>query len=509
MITTANEASVKVSTDNKNPIDVKAANVVKHLKNIQGLSKLANRKSIMTMSSPGLYQYPIIASASIDNDYLMAIAKGYQLTYASSVVIAYSLNGSMNRADTPQISDFVQTFHQNNPNLLTGNINGAANVLGIGAAKAKESYASIPEDAEITVESAKVTHDISTDELLAISLASWDDPRESLVMESLNDMYKPYERTRRILQEKINFINESKASAATEADNSKFKQFFDANTGIGATIDTAINGEEKKRAAHGVNPTTKTNEKIYNEKTGKLDKSKDYTRSQAIIPQFKNEVVRNNQLEAMEPTMVNVQVIAYGSGTPEGNDSQSVHNITLGVKAMPRVVNSSVMISSLIEACKESHGIFKFLKWTKGEMKTADMIFGYTDAKSRAITNNDKAHVKFLQQSKKRKGFNAGGKFLKNNVLPTTSLVITEYEAARVKEECGVDLTELSEAIKFMSKYYLLSFAVYDTEQNTMKVLFDCDSDWGYTTIGSLKSAVAKTNDVMNQNEIIRIFGRR
>ena len=42
-----------------------------------------------------------------------------------------------------------------------------------------------------------------------------------------------------------------------------------------------------------------------------------------------------------------------------------------------------------------------------------------------------------------------------------------------------------------------------------MKVMFDCDTDWGYTTIGSLASALKKTNDMFNQNDVLRIFGRR
>jgi hypothetical protein len=493
---TANEASVNLNVDS-GKVDVTAANVVKHLKNIQGIAKLANRKSIMTMATPGLYQYPIIASSSIETDYLMAIAKAYQLTYASSVVISYSLNGIMDRADTPQISDFVQKFHQNNPNLLTGNINGAANALGV-----KESYTEIPEDAEITVESAQVTDNIAADDLLAISLAAWDDRKDSLVMESLNDMYKPYERSRRIIQEKIDLIKETKAAA-----NEGVKEFFDADTGVAANINRSLNGEEMSRAATGVNPGSKST-RTFDPKTGKL-KSESTEKRPANIPTFKNEVVRNNQLESMEPTMVNVQIIAHGGKNANGDDSQSVHNITLGVKAMPRVVNTNVMISSLINACRESHGIFKFLKWTKGEVKTLDAIFGVTAAKDKAIQNNDKTTVRFLEQGKKRRGANLVGKFVKNEVLPTTSLVITNYEAAKVKEECGVDLTDLKEAVKLMNKYYLLSFAIYDTEQNTMKVLFDCDTDWGYTTIGSLRAAVNKTTDVLNQNEVLRIFGRR
>ena len=104
---------------------------------------------------------------------------------------------------------------------------------------------------------------------------------------------------------------------------------------------------------------------------------------------------------------------------------------------------------------------------------------------------------------------NGVGKFMNNEVLPTTTIIITTYEAARIKEECHVDLEVLQNAVKLLNSYYLLAFGIYDTEQGSLKVLFDCDTDWGYTNITSLKTSVNKTNDLLNQNEIIKIFGRR
>ena len=82
------------------------------------------------------------------------------------------------------------------------------------------------------------------------------------------------------------------------------------------------------------------------------------------------------------------------------------------------------------------------------------------------------------------------------------------YLGKEIREWCNNNREDYI-AQEIMNKYYLLSFGIYDTEQNTMKVLFDCDADWSYTTIGTMRAGVNKTTDVMNQNAIYQLFGRR
>ena len=207
--------------------------------------------------------------------------------------------------------------------------------------------------------------------------------------------------------------------------------------------------------------------------------------------------------------MVNVQVVAHGKGDSVNSGAQSVHNLTLGVKVMPRLLGSDLMIASMIEASQNSHAIFRFLKWTKGEEKTLDFILGISASKKKALQKNARNEVLFLEQNRKRKKLSGIGRFLKNEVMPTMTIIITSYEASKIQEATGVDLTKLSEAIRLMNRYFLLGFGIYNTEQNVLQILFDCDTDWGYTTIGALKANVSKTNDVLNQNEVLRLLGRR
>lgn len=469
---------------NVDGVNVKSAKILKNLRTVQGLTQLASRKSIMTMASPGLYQYPLIGSASIDPSVYMSLMKTYQLTLASSVAISYSLNGSMDRSEYGQISDYVKKFHQNDPSLLGANLTGLKTSMGV------ESLQEIPEGSEVSVESAVVANDqFSANDFLVMNLAAWDDTKSSLVLESLNDVYKPYIRTQKVLRDRISMAKAQKEKAAMEG-------VWDALGGI----NDEVNGPEGSKNASGITPKT---ENLGKDKNGKTKRGK----GQAVIPNFKNEVVKNDKLTAMEPTMVNVQIIAHG-GKSAGGKSQSVHNITLGVKVMPRIIDSDLMIASMIEACQESNAIFKFIKWTKGEVKTLDALFGVSKSKARALQKGAKEQIKFLEQSKKRKTGNLVGKFTHNEALPTTNVVITSYEAERIKDATGVDLTDIKNAIKLMNKYFLLSFGIYDTERDILQVMFDCDTDWGHVSLSTMKAEILKITDVMDRNGINRLTGR-
>lgn len=486
-------------------INVTAGQILKTSKAIQGAAKLASRKSIMTMAQPGMYQYPIVASAAIDTDVLMAISRAYQITYASNVATAYSLNPIMYLRDTPELSDFVKRFHTNTTGFKDINIGGIEDSL------VRESAIDFEEDGEIAVESATADNSHFTKEdFFALNASAWHNISDSLAMESLNDMYRPYDRTYRIMREKVDTMQK-----ANEAIGDHLDRIHNAFDQIGQSIGSHSN----YNSGQGLRPSRKSNS------TSDIDRGRNYRYDRdgnvigenirnelkethreetgaPVISTFKNEVVRNPQLEAMEPTMVNVQIVAHGDG------NQFVHNLTIGVKAMPRTISSDLMIATIVEACKGSHGIFKFLKWTKGEIKTVDFILGFSASKKRALERNAKQEVQFMKQSAARKKIHGIGRFLKNDVLPTLSVVMTTYEVARVKDLCGVDLDDLKQAIKLMNKYYLLSFMIYDPDQGTIKVLFDCDSNWGYTSVSVMRSLMDKTKDLLNHNEVLRLTGR-
>lgn len=500
----ANEGGVNFVNIDANKINTTSAKILKRAKNIQGIAKLASRKSIMTMAAPGFYMYPIVMSGGIDTPKQFEIAKAFQVTYASSVATAYSLNGDMDRGDTPQVSDFVQKFHQNDPKLINANLNAVGSALGLEQASVLIT--------DVEVASATVMEQVLTDvDSYLINQVAWDQVEEGLVQESLNDIYRPYDRTVNKIEKRLEMIKGTKNSVAQEG-------ILDDVDSFAANVNRAAYGRPgKHNATNTATKSTTVTEKPVIDKNGNVVKNKDGSDKTMKItstkeirdPKFTNAVVRNNNMNNLEPTMVNVQIVAHGYSDATGSSSPSIHNITLCIKAMPRIVQSSVMIASMIEACEESHGIFKFIKWTKGEIKTLDKILGISSSKKKAIQKNAKQEVKFLEQSRKRKSKGLMGRFLRNEVLPSTTVVITAYEAEKIKEACGVDLNRYEMAAKLMNKYYLLGFCIYDTEQDTMKVLFDADSDWGVTSFSEMSRASGNAKDVLNQNEILRVFGRK
>lgn len=487
-------------------VDKKATKIFGRMRGAQDLLKLAQRKSIMTMAAPGFYMYPIVMSGGIDTSKQMEIAKAFQYTFASSVATAYSLNGTMDRKTTPQVSDFVKTFHQNDPKLINANLNGIAAALGV-----KESLINADdlEFIQYDVQSATAMENVLTlKDSFLIDLIAWEDVGSGLVTESLNDIYKPYTRTEHIIRERINDMKEARESASVATET--ISQGLDTFDKFADRVNRAASGDPRNNNATPITfKETYKNNKNYDPKTGKLVSSQKETRSKTYTPTSFNKVERVQNMTSLEPTMVNVQVVAHGEPDANGNGGASVHNITLCVKAMPRIINSSLMIASMVEACQDSHAIFKFLKFTKGEVNTLDKVLGITASKKKALQKNAKNEVKFLEQSAKRKGKGLVGRFVRNEVLPTMTVIITSFEAEKIKEVCGVDLNRYEMAVKLMNKYYLLGFCIYDTEQDTMKVLFDADSDWGTTSFQSMTNATSNAKDMLSQNDVLRIFGRK
>jgi hypothetical protein len=268
-------------------------------------------------------------------------------------------------------------------------------------------------------------------------------------------------------------------------------------TGIGDTLSRAANAaqhvadRDNGDANTGLYEADKKNHKIL-QKTGN---------------NAKNEIVKNDKLTALEPTMVNVTVTRHNNN-PGSGPSVYLQTITLGVKAMVRLVKSDLMVANMVEAAKNANAIFKFIRWTKGEIKfVRDFVFGISEAKASALAKSS-IESKVLKSSKKRKKINNISKFLDNEVFPTLTIVMTTYEVLQVKNICGVDLSQLYNALKLMNKYYLLAFSIYDPDTQTLQTLFDGDDDFSYATIGTMKSQENKDINLSNTKDVLKIMGR-
>ncbi len=412
------------------------------------IKKSVGRNSITRMAQDSIFQFPVLISSSINIDDATVLAKALERQYASLLVSIFSLRGSIPLNKYENVQDYLKSFHNNSD--IPSNIKAATNMIFESATLATES--TFP---------------------LGIGAACWDIIEEQVNSNKINDIYKPYERTKTVLREKLEIAKE-----ATVAETIQKNKVYDTAKKIKTFADNEKKGEEFA----GINP-------------GKNNKT-------ALSAPT---VVKNDKLNALEPTLLNVQFVLHGEG-----QGQITQNVVIGVKSMIRVIRSDLMVANMAEASKDSYGIFKFIKWTKGEYKfLRDFVFNATEIKDVA-TSTSKDSFRWIKALKRRKAINSVSKFFQNGVLPHTTIILTRYEVEEIAALSGVNLSELHNALRLINKYYLLGFGIYDSETKTLSMLFDEDGTNEFTSVSlnSLKTSNSKDVDLSNMKEVMKLMGR-
>ena len=278
------------------------------------VAKYVSNTSLTKLAKDSIFQFPVIISASIDNDEIFVMAKALERSYASMMVSVISLSNYVDLTKYGKedyLINYLRRFHSNT------NIGGKI--------IASES---------ISVTEANI---LPEENVVGVNIASlWDSVYESVDNESINDMYRPYKRTKRILED------------ALEAGRT-------VNIGDPKNPITTINNADA--IAKMGNKTTMTDEgKLIRRNPGK---------------DMFNQVVKSDYMTDMAPTMINVTVVADATG----KGATWTQNVVLGIKSMVRMVKSGVMVNNMMDAFKD-RGLFKWLSWTKGEISTAELSFG-------------------------------------------------------------------------------------------------------------------------------------
>lgn len=411
-----------------------------NIKNVNAISKILHKmtgkNSISRMAQDTIFQFPLLMSSGIeDNEDKMIMAKGIEMQLAAFVTSMLSLRGSIPVNKYEDVQTYLKKFHNNSG--IPTNIKVASDVV---------------------FESAT----FSNKEIPGLGAACWEDVEDQITMESLNDIYRPYDKTKATL--KYNLQRAIEAAESLDKTSQKLKDV----------------------AKH-------LSDADYEAKSGGL--SKDKTRQGVKGP----TIAKSNNISALEPTLIDVQFVLHG-------DNKSwTQNVVLGVKTMVRIIRSDLMVSNMADASKDSYNIFKFIKWTKGEFKIVkDFIFGASELKDIATSSDNK----WINALKKRKITDNISKWLGNRILPNTTIIMTSYEVEQVAGLTGVSLAEVHNALKLVSQFYLLGFGIYDNTTRSLSIIFEGDSDFSYITLNSLRSNNKKDVDLNNLKDVMKLMGR-
>lgn len=397
------------------------------------IAKYVSNTSLTKLAKDSIFQFPVIISASIDNDEIFVMAKSLERSYASMMVSVISMSNyiDLNKyGKEDYMINFLRRFHSNT--------NIGSKII------ASESF---------SISEANI---LPQENVVGVNLASlWDSVYESVDNENINDMYRPFKRTTRILEDALEAGMTVKAGPVTinDADN------------------IALAGQKN----------------IMNEDDHRI------IRHPGRNNNF-NEVVKSNYVTDMAPTMINITVIADATGKGD----TWTQSVVLGIKSMVRMVKSGVMVNNMMDAFKD-RGLFRWLSWTKGEISTAELIFGIGKAAQDGYSAGKGDN--WLKTLKNRKYVQQINKILGKRLLPNASIIITESEALSIQQAIGVDPHNPADVSKMMNKYFLLAFGIYDTENKLLDIMYDGESQFSTESIRELAAKNKKDTNLLSMNQ--------
>ena len=424
------------------------------------IAKYVSNTSLTKLAKDSIFQFPVIISASIDNDEIFVMAKSFERSYASMMVSVISMSSyiDLNKyGKEDYLVNFLRRFHSNT------NIGG--NII------ASES---------ISISDANI---LPQENVVGVNVAAlWDSVYESVDNTSINDMYRPFKRTTRILEDALEAATDDGMTIKVGKTTIKNADAI-ANSGK-----SNVFYEEYEKDDDGNYKTDKNGKKIPIKGTQRI------THTAKDKHDKFNQVVKADYMTDMAPTMINITVIADATGKGD----TWTQNVVLGIKAMVRMVKSGVMVNNMMGAFKD-RGLFKWLSWTKGEISTAELIFGAGKAMQDGYAAGKGDNwLKILRERKMAQGIN---KLLGKRLLPNASIVITESEALAIKEATGVDPHNPADVQKMMNRYFLLAFGIYDTENKLLDVMYDGESQFSTESIRELAAKNKKDTNLLAMNK--------
>jgi hypothetical protein len=448
------------------------------------LTKATAKSSLTRLTKDLIFQFPLIISGGIDQDEIFPMIKSFEKNYASIVQTAISAEGVIERDKYESITDFLKKFHNNSDNPFAGykafDLPGS---ISVTEAVASEGY--LPEK-----------------ELLEM----WDNVYEQLDTSSINDIYLPYKRTAAKLTRAIEAAN-AVATEASDDNNLYYRRVADKKDKQGNTL--YVGGKKNFVAATDKdgnlmyeyikadtnNPKLMAEMKERYGDPKKMDdwnakpdpKTKDQYLSK-INGRISSEIIKDDKFNALTPTMIRM-TLANVSKSGGATWSQE---LVLGVRAMPHIIPPSLMITNMVQAFKNKL-IFEFIKWTKGENSLGDILLGISDAKALAKMNSENRWLNVLRKRAKRANY----RFFGYKLNPNCTIIITDVEAYKIKEQCGINPYDVSAVKTMMEKYFLLGFGIYDTEGKILHLIYDADNDFSQMSLRSMIADSKKESNLL------------
>ena len=198
------------------------------------------------------------------------------------------------------------------------------------------------------------------------------------------------------------------------------------------------------------------------------------------VPSFQaNEVKKANELQ---PTFIKVHIVKK---VPNGNNIE--YNFIVGIKCTIHLARSTEFISNLVDACEYKGTLFRFIKWTSGEIGFLTDFVLRMDLFEKEVKNKAASKSGWWDALKQRARSAKMSKVASDRLLPNATFVFTREEADTIKANYGYDLLNTSVARSLMKEYFLLGYICVDSSDETVRIMYDGQSKFQFNTFKSLE----------------------
>lgn len=440
--------------------------ILKEIKNaprvINNISQSNIRgKSMIRRAKDATFQFPMIIPKSCPIDMATACTRMMDRVYAGYTQIALGNNSTMNMALDSSPTQFLKRFHQN--------------------IKFEQAIAdlAVPEDErEAYMEKAyngeyRVFADPDRKFFMLFNAA---DKKLGMMLESNREGLKPY----------LSEINMSK----------QMRDIFESGYEEGYTEAESdeTNAEDLTQAL--------LDGKLKQQQLADRRALADIAKNNAAAlrgPQLTDGDIK--RMNDMTPYAVQIRLSVVNSA----DEFVQYMDIVVGIKTVLHLVDTDDMISNLEKALQNRSGLFRFLRWTTGEISLVkDLLLNMDDLRFDAANQNAGKSPLFGNLKRmKRRGVGMSGFAMPHGLIPNATLLVTSYEVDHMKNTYGIDMREESVAKKLMEGLDLMTFIICDDGAGTVDILYDGDATFQTYALESIEREVS-----MNSNKLGREIGR-
>ena len=440
--------------------------ILKEIKNaprvINNISQSNIRgKSMIRRAKDATFQFPMIIPKSCPIDMATACTRMMDRVYAGYTQIALGNNSTMNMALDSSPTQFLKRFHQN--------------------IKFEQAIAdlAVPEDErEAYMEKAyngeyRVFADPDRKFFMLFNAA---DKKLGMMLESNREGLKPYLSEINMSKQMRDIFESGCDDAYTEAESDE------------------TNAEDLTQAL--------LDGKLKQQQLADRRAMADIAKNNAAAlrgPQLTDGDIK--RMNDMTPYAVQIRLSVVNSA----DEFVQYMDIVVGIKTVLHLVDTDDMISNLEKALQNRSGLFRFLRWTTGEISLVkDLLLNMDDLRFDAANQNAGKSPLFGNLKRmKRRGVGMSGFAMPHGLIPNATLLVTSYEVDHMKNTYGIDMREESVAKKLMEGLDLMTFIICDDGAGTVDILYDGDATFQTYALESIEREVS-----MNSNKLGREIGR-